>query len=488
MSAFDADNDFAGFQLLPDSLPQSTAASMGLRQRELLINSLKKENFGLKMRVYFLTETLHNLSPEGIKDIVNEHAELKALAEDLRLELRQRDAEGIRKSALTAAQLEETDALYSLKLDDALRQIAAKEALLDSERQEWLIHIQNIEDEYRAKQSEHLSQSGPISGPSKASVECQTDPHVLPDESKAYKDQINEFQSLSLCTADEMAFLKKELLSQTSKLKALEDRCRTDTVHRKLVVSSMSSSSLRLDSNRLSPSSNVASVSQSVPNLESHIINNGFTQDDENKQRFIAELKIRNKLLLQVNQQLGFVLKYSQYPQINAFRKSTLSGPIRDFKDLKTSIQNMLRAARVLETQHDLLLDEQRLFSTKVSAMESKLTRRASQQIDADCSGDKPLLAVDTTQYEQMRLVMLGLQQNFEQTRLELATEREGATRRINDLINVNKYNYRIFFFVGLILIHFFFLLDLRKLEDDLLQCSKTLALFEQDNRLKKVI
>ncbi len=54
--------------------------TMGIRQREKvqlsshvqLIDSLKKENFGLKLRIYYLTENLEKLTPEGIKDIVRD--------------------------------------------------------------------------------------------------------------------------------------------------------------------------------------------------------------------------------------------------------------------------------------------------------------------------------------------------------------------------------------------------------------------------------
>ena len=46
-----------------------------------MIDELKKENFSLKMRIYYLTENLSRLSPEGMLDMVTEHAQMKASLE-----------------------------------------------------------------------------------------------------------------------------------------------------------------------------------------------------------------------------------------------------------------------------------------------------------------------------------------------------------------------------------------------------------------------
>ena len=51
----------------------------GFIEQETQINTLKKENFSLKMRIYFLTENMEYLGPESIQRIIKEHAELKCL-------------------------------------------------------------------------------------------------------------------------------------------------------------------------------------------------------------------------------------------------------------------------------------------------------------------------------------------------------------------------------------------------------------------------
>jgi hypothetical protein len=43
---------------------------------------LKKENFGLKMRVYYLSQNLQNLTPAGMQHIIHQHAEFKCLIEE----------------------------------------------------------------------------------------------------------------------------------------------------------------------------------------------------------------------------------------------------------------------------------------------------------------------------------------------------------------------------------------------------------------------
>jgi hypothetical protein len=45
---------------------------LGIVAQNKLIDSLKKENFGLKMRIYYLQENIDKLTPEGLRLIVHE--------------------------------------------------------------------------------------------------------------------------------------------------------------------------------------------------------------------------------------------------------------------------------------------------------------------------------------------------------------------------------------------------------------------------------
>ncbi|KAJ3338889.1 hypothetical protein HDU93_008942 [Gonapodya sp. JEL0774] len=60
----------------------------GLKQREKMMDDLKKENFGLKLKIYYLEQQLERDSPEGVGELVKENLNLKAANSTLEAELR----------------------------------------------------------------------------------------------------------------------------------------------------------------------------------------------------------------------------------------------------------------------------------------------------------------------------------------------------------------------------------------------------------------
>ncbi|KAJ3305020.1 hypothetical protein HDV03_002102 [Kappamyces sp. JEL0829] len=75
----------------PVAIPGET--QVGVKEREQvhtgsdaaqLIGQLKKENFGLKMRIYYLQQNAERLTPAGMHQILLEHAELTTQVEDLK--------------------------------------------------------------------------------------------------------------------------------------------------------------------------------------------------------------------------------------------------------------------------------------------------------------------------------------------------------------------------------------------------------------------
>ncbi|KAJ3050472.1 hypothetical protein HK097_008565 [Rhizophlyctis rosea] len=60
---------------------------LGLKQKEKLVDELKKENFNLKMRIYYLQEQIQKNTPEGISELMNENADFKVHVENLEAEL-----------------------------------------------------------------------------------------------------------------------------------------------------------------------------------------------------------------------------------------------------------------------------------------------------------------------------------------------------------------------------------------------------------------
>ncbi|KAJ3285124.1 hypothetical protein HK104_009640 [Borealophlyctis nickersoniae] len=63
--------------------------ALGLKQREKMMDDLKKENFELKMKVYFLQERLQKCTPDGFAQVMAENDEFKALVQSLQIELDQ---------------------------------------------------------------------------------------------------------------------------------------------------------------------------------------------------------------------------------------------------------------------------------------------------------------------------------------------------------------------------------------------------------------
>lgn len=55
-----------------DAFTEVTDVQIGFNMQLKLIDQLKKENFGLKMRIYYLLENIDKLTPEGLKEIVLE--------------------------------------------------------------------------------------------------------------------------------------------------------------------------------------------------------------------------------------------------------------------------------------------------------------------------------------------------------------------------------------------------------------------------------
>ncbi|KAI9209371.1 uncharacterized protein BJ171DRAFT_486632 [Polychytrium aggregatum] len=76
-------------------------AKLGLKQREEMVNGLKKENFDLKLRIYYLTEELRKSSPEWREQLTQEKYDYLAVIEELESNLREsrQNMEGLQDTA-----------------------------------------------------------------------------------------------------------------------------------------------------------------------------------------------------------------------------------------------------------------------------------------------------------------------------------------------------------------------------------------------------
>ncbi|KXS18453.1 hypothetical protein M427DRAFT_210867 [Gonapodya prolifera JEL478] len=107
-------------------VPSVAADGTGLKQREKLMDDLKKENFALKLKIYYLEQQLERDSPEGVAELVKENGSLKAANSALDSELRALQAQlaALRRELESRdaqiARLEQLSARYATEYDSAL--------------------------------------------------------------------------------------------------------------------------------------------------------------------------------------------------------------------------------------------------------------------------------------------------------------------------------------------------------------------------------
>ncbi|KAL5039024.1 hypothetical protein BDEG_27076 [Batrachochytrium dendrobatidis JEL423] len=521
--------------------------SMGLKLREKLIDDLKKENFGLKMRCYFLTENLEKLSPEGLKEIINEHAELKAIMEDMRLEERilGQQKTHLHKSVPTAitcdaacdpiaeiielhtqkeikdtveqlesmltAKTEETDIAVS-KLNQLTQEISIIETKHAKDRLQWeakteklnqkltLVrakinqeretHIQTVKQLESIQQHSSLQQPTPTSTSDESKREARyvTENEELKSQVILYKQKVDEYQAISACNADDMVFLQNELERQTAKVRELEEKFHMEAEQAKnkkrapelskhrLQLQELSNETLRLlpqSTSELSEANirnlllqlyariqtlvatkqDTTKITQTVDKLVRALPLND--SQDANRLRYITELKQRNLLLVQVNQRFDSILADSHLsPQA-----------IKSFSDLKVAIHEKLE---LLKTHYESLQQlniEKRLWKTKMSAMEVKLARanhgENHNEPDVQDNQSNNGQVYTTSENEVLKKQIKELQAKLERARQNVRTERQSAQRRVEEFTATN-----------------------RQLENELLQCSKTIVALKGGHNL----
>ncbi|CAG8480130.1 18121_t:CDS:2 [Cetraspora pellucida] len=67
----------------------SRTTQMTLKEQERVVDEIKKENFGLKMKVYFLEERLSKLGPDEMERALKENVDIKIQNHDLKIELKE---------------------------------------------------------------------------------------------------------------------------------------------------------------------------------------------------------------------------------------------------------------------------------------------------------------------------------------------------------------------------------------------------------------
>ncbi|KAI8923845.1 hypothetical protein BC831DRAFT_468763, partial [Entophlyctis helioformis] len=538
--------------------------SMGLKHREKLIDDLKKENFGLKMRVYFLTENLQKMSPEGVADIVNEHAELKAIVEDMRLESRLRDElEGDIASKIVPAQetierleqrireLEgqvlgktaEADNI-AMELQEAHRVMMAAEeghaAALQLWEQRTMGLEQKLEEVLEAKQAHRDACTSPVKDIiMETPASTEDSPEVVKDLKKQieyYKKRLEINDANSKESAQIMAKLEREIHRQTEELRIAHERLRTDNERRRSASNSPNNGSPRTAHAGKQPMESTAQVSKSskekrqsrqtaqhasmlMPTIHSTNSSQSMTDSefrqfvdwmhqmrqvaqragletalltqfinqllgvaaepntrDENHRRYVEGLKKRNKLLIRANNVLGHILEDEELKRM----------PIGDFNELEIAIQTKLEKLVTYSEIHQAILTEKKLWETKMSVLESKLSRALQPDRRAASAGipgrpgsgasgpvatgaqgrasspertiitipDGPLPKSD---YEKLHAMIKDYQGRLEVERQNHQADNQGAQQRVQELLDAKN-----------------------QLEKDFLLCSKQLTMADE--------
>ncbi|ODQ56409.1 hypothetical protein SAICODRAFT_51393, partial [Saitoella complicata NRRL Y-17804] len=82
------------------------AAQYTLKEQENLLSEMKKENFSLKLKIFYLEERMQNMAPENIDKALKESIEFKVERTTLQREL-QRHKKFLMEAEKSVARLQE---------------------------------------------------------------------------------------------------------------------------------------------------------------------------------------------------------------------------------------------------------------------------------------------------------------------------------------------------------------------------------------------
>ncbi|KAJ3275761.1 hypothetical protein HDV01_007228 [Terramyces sp. JEL0728] len=311
---------------LPDENQEETF-SMGLRQREDLISRLEKENFSLKMKVCFLQENLSKITKDGMIDIINEHAELKAMSlspkvevEDLQERIREMNSLLIEKDEDINHLVKELEISHETICSMAEQREQDQEDIEENERKMRILCSENEE------LAENLNTVHNI----KTDMEQKNETYE--HEIEKYKVQVDQFKKLGDMANSKLISLQKELNSQSEKLQALE----------KVADESKKNHQVKSQGLQIIPDLNTQESQIAVAMQDKGCQNEPEKPNksfQETKERYINELKERNYLLVRISQHLDDKLGHK-------FDLKTLAS----FSSVKKEI---LKKLKLLDSVHD---------------------------------------------------------------------------------------------------------------------------------------
>lgn len=199
---------FRSTRNLSDSTPSVAGTTtrggknLTLKEQSSTIERLSKENFDLKLKVMFLSDRLDKMSPEGVKEALQENTELKTS-----LGIIQRDNKVLRRRVkeLERRLKDEQDRPSTARSSHSSEGGTAMNDEQAREREEELIYLRERVEEY-VTEIEHLRNE---------SMADQADKRKLAETLKSYRDYTGERSHEHLGKDEEVA-VWKDLFEQES--------------------------------------------------------------------------------------------------------------------------------------------------------------------------------------------------------------------------------------------------------------------------------
>ncbi|KAJ3311295.1 hypothetical protein HDV04_004103 [Boothiomyces sp. JEL0838] len=384
----------SNLNILPDE-NQEENFSMGLRQREDMITKLEKENFSLKMKVCFLQENLSKITKDGMLDIINEHAELKAMSLSPKVEVDELQEKIEEMNELLVEKDEDINHLVKeLEISheticsmaeqreqdhELLSDNDAKIRMLEAENQELM---DNLNEVYQSK------------------TELETKAQEYSLQIDKYKGQIQKFKDLAEMAHSKLNSLQKELSSQSEKLHILEQQKEESKPQE-----------MKSQASQIFPAYNTKEIQSKIETCEASSQVEPQKPDksfQETRERYINELKERNYLLVRISQHLDDKLGHKFDPK-----------SLASFSSVKKAILKKLKLLDSVHDQFKLIAKEKLLWESKFSRMENKIV----------------FLSKTIEELQLSKNNTVELEKQLSKLNDILHKERAGANQRVNELL-----------------------------------------------------
>jgi hypothetical protein len=353
-------------------LQEEEEFSMGIRQREMKINELEKENFGLKMKIHFLQETIQGLTPKGLEGILFEYNEIKA-------------NEAINEANLVT-KFNEKEAEFMMEMEEYEREILKeKQDLLlqfDKEKQDLLIEFDKEKQDLLIefdKEKQGIISKGAREKQDLLIEFDKEKQEIISKGAREKQDLLLQFDKEKQEIILEFDKEKQDLLLEFDKekqdfngeLNVKDFRIETLLQELKDCQSSLDfANQIQIENqkNEILSQANqeLLELKNELKDYKNQLDLIGKMQNNEkietNRMRYIKELKERNLLLVRISQHLDSKLGFQ------------LDSTVNSFETLKLSIMEKLRILGSIQDIYTNLSTEKSKWIDKCDLLDNRIT------------------------------------------------------------------------------------------------------------------